>query len=162
MCTVWVADVTHNMTSLASAYILAAFTVEVYVAIVHPVRHKAIFSHRFVALLVAIAWLIGITYPLGVYLGIARVLNGVCNVLWGWPAVALPMSIVNFFVRMCIPILFYTVSYALTFVFLRKKSRIAIHRLNAHSISASLTTRAGERRQIGFFFVCTPTNCRPR
>jgi hypothetical protein len=64
-CALWESHFSLQSSSLASSYILAAFAIEVYMAIVHPVKHKNVFSHRLVALMVTAAWAIGIAYPLG-------------------------------------------------------------------------------------------------
>lgn len=90
-------------------------------AIVHPVRHKNTFTIRTVGVVVTCCWVIGIAYPVGTYSAIAQVVNGTCYVSYNWPPIALPMSIVNFLVKMMFPILFYAVFYALTFAFLRNR-----------------------------------------
>ncbi len=124
-CALWTSNFTYNMTSLVSTYILAAFTIEVYMAIVHPVKHKHIFSHRLVALMVAGAWVISIGFLLSVPLGIAKVINGACFPAYGWPSLALPLGIVSFLLRMVMPILCYGLCYALTFASLKTRAKIA-------------------------------------
>ncbi len=125
MCALWSgSNFTYNASSLASAYILAAFTIEVYMAIAHPVRHKNVFNHRLVALMVTAAWMIGIAYTLGIHLGIARVINGSCYGSYGWSAIALPVGVLGFFVRMIFPIAIYGVFYSMTFSFLKHRARV--------------------------------------
>lgn len=124
-CALWVTDFTLYCSSLASAYILAAFTIEVYMAIVHPVTHKNVFNRRLVTILVVVAWIIGIGYPLGTHMGIASVVDGMCIPFDRWASVAVPMSIFNFLMRMGFPIMCHTVCYALIFTFLKDRARVA-------------------------------------
>jgi hypothetical protein len=77
-CSLWKTNFTYNATSLASTYILAAFTIEVYMAIVHPVTHKNIFNRRLVTITVVCCWVFGIAYNVGVAMSIAYITDGVC------------------------------------------------------------------------------------
>lgn len=115
----------YNTSSLASTYILAAFTIEVYIAIVHPVFHKNHFHHKLVAVMVVGAWIIGVSYCMGMSMGIARVINGICYVTLGWPPIALGGGFAAFLLRMGVPILCYGVCYVLIFASLKSRAKIA-------------------------------------
>lgn len=58
---------------MASTYLLAAFTVEVYLAVVHPVFHKNVVTHRTVSFTEAIIWIISTGYPLITWTQTAKV-----------------------------------------------------------------------------------------
>jgi hypothetical protein len=92
-CSLWTSNFTYNATLLASNFVLAAFTVEVYTAIVHPVTHRNIFNHCLVAIVVVCCWVLGIANCAGVAIGIAKIIDGVCYMFYGWAPVALPLSL---------------------------------------------------------------------
>lgn len=122
-CSLWTSNFAYNSTSLASTYILAGFTIEVYMAIAHPVTHKNMFNRRIVTIIVVCCWVFGIALNAGINMGTAYVINGLCYLPFGRPSVAVPVSI--FVLRIIVPILIYGLSYALTFASLKARVRVA-------------------------------------
>ena len=86
--------------------------------------HKRIFTRRLVSLMVAVSWLFAVGYMLGVYSGIALVINGVCFIGYNWPTVGVYVSLVGFVLRMVIPIGCYAVCYVLIMISLKRKTKV--------------------------------------
>ena len=118
------ANLTQNASSLASTYILVILTVEVCFAIVYPIRHQTVFNKRLIFIAVALTWVCSIAYPLGFYVDISKVVNGLCYASYGWARIAVAGSITNFMVKLIVPILCYIACYVRIAIFLQMKAAI--------------------------------------
>jgi hypothetical protein len=63
---------------------LVAFTIEVFLAIVHPVIHKVYVSRQLVAKVVFVVCLTALTYYTGLNIGIAKVFDNLCYTTYSW------------------------------------------------------------------------------
>ena len=122
----WLSSFMYNATTIASIYIMVAFNIEVYVAIVHSEYHNRIFTHRSVIIIVIVTWFLSLIYPLSTYLILARVVNGLCYVAYNWQLAGMTISILNFVIRFGIPTVSFLICYLLIFKFLLAKRRIKV------------------------------------
>lgn len=100
---------------------MVAFSIEVYMAIVHPVRHKLVYRRRLVHIIAACAWIIGLVFALITTINVTVIIEGHCMVIYGWGAIAMPMSWINFILKMFIPIIVFLVCNVRVFMSLQNK-----------------------------------------
>ncbi len=84
VCSLWLSFYGINVTSTVSEYMLVAFTAEVFLAIVHPVAHKAFVSRRLVAKVVVGVWILILIYYTGFHTGIADLVDNLCYPSYGY------------------------------------------------------------------------------
>ena len=91
---------------MTSEYILLALTVEVYIAIVYPVRHKSLVTTRRLVVSVVIIWIFAIVYQSVYNMATAAVINGVCYISKIWASAAAPyvFAVLNFAIKLVVPI----------------------------------------------------------
>ena len=109
---------------------------EIYFAIAHSVFHKKIFNNRSVTIIVIAIWCASIIYPLALYLGLSRVVNGLCYVGYYWQKLGTFISIFNFMIKFIIPSLAFIMCYILIFQFLLRRKR-RVHVFPSSSSSAA-------------------------
>ena len=109
---------------------------KIYFAIAHSVYHKKIFNNRSVTVIVIAIWCASIAYTLALYLGLSRVINGLCYVGYYWQKLGTIISIVNFLISFIIPGIVFLICYILIFKFLLRRKR-RVHVFPSSSSSAS-------------------------
>lgn len=107
-------------------------------AIVHPVRHKLVYSRQLVHMVVACVWVIGLVFALCVNINVTVIIGEHCMVIYRWGAIALPMSWVNFILKMLIPIIVFVVCNVRIFKSLQNK----VHGVSQTSQSQEHRARA--------------------
>ncbi|XP_030830661.1 allatostatin-A receptor-like [Strongylocentrotus purpuratus] len=77
MCRLYISKYILWVSAVMSIYFLVAVTLERYVAVVHPLKYKRVFTTKFTLLVSACCWLIGILSPIFFFF-IYDVRDGVC------------------------------------------------------------------------------------
>ena len=138
ICGLWLSSFPYNASNMASSYILVAFTVEVYLAIVHPVRHRLIFSYRIITISVSIIWIASITYPAVVFMVLSRVVDGLCYVAYEWSKYGKLISIMSFMIRIVLPTISFILCYSLIIKALMAKKKVK----PASAVDSNISTTA--------------------
>ena len=120
----------YNTSAAASSYILAGFTIEVFLSIVHPVLHKNFFKRRLVVLIVIFCWLSSFALNFGVNFASTRIINGYCYLYYDWAKIKDSVSIANFMWKVIIPTGCYIMSYLL--MIQKLKVRVKVNSINAN------------------------------
>ena len=145
ICHLWLTGVVYNTSSVVSTYLLAAFTVEVFVSIVYPIQHKKLFSHRLVALIVVVCWFLSLAIQLGSSLIINEVVNGYCFIGYNWAKIKVSNSVFNLILKIVIPTNCYIICNILIIRALKYKA--AVETSASHN-SKIILTKASEDRYL--------------
>ena len=78
-CRVWLRRSPLWITILVSTYNLVLLTIERYLSVVHPIKHKMSFTHNKAVISIVLCWLLGITFNLTTTLPYAKVTDGHCE-----------------------------------------------------------------------------------
>ena len=125
--------VTFNTTTIASEYILVAFTIEVYLAIARPLQHKVIFARPVITVSVVIVWLLSAIYSLCISAAVARVVNDLCYIGYYWLSSGRQVTISMVIVKNVIPISVYVTSYVLILRSLRRRVQVQSHQSDPYT-----------------------------
>ena len=87
ICVIWMGNYLFKVSSTVSTYVLSTSVVEIYLAIVHPIRHKKIINIRLINGVVIIIWILSFVYYTALFFNMSRVINYQCNSLYDWPVV---------------------------------------------------------------------------
>ena len=98
---------------MSSEYILLTLTFEVYLAIVHPVRHKNLITTRFLIICVVFVVLGATVYHLAYNMATTLIIDGTCNVgkIWASSEWKSAYACINFTVKLLFPLLFFVFCY---------------------------------------------------
>ena len=124
ICGIWNSLYLLFVCYFASEYLLVFLTCEVYMAIVHPIRHRTVCTITTVWLVTALIWFIGISYILSYSLATSGLINGTCYVMsfWVTPASFTAFSTINVIVKFFGPITIYVICYVKMAIFLKGSS----------------------------------------
>ena len=123
---------------MTSTYILTAFTIEVWLSIVHPIIHRRFVNRRLVTLTIIIFWLLAIVYQLSILIGVSRVVNGLCYVGYEWSKVRLPVGFSSVFIKIILPVCCFSICYISIIRKLRKTVKVRIaNAVNANNLATS-------------------------
>ncbi len=111
-CTLWLSNFVLNVTSVASAYILVAFTLEVYLATVHPVLHRRLVTNTVACLAVTAAWAGSTIVACAVLMKVGRVLNGLCYPSYYWSSMGKAIGWSYIVVKLLAPCGVFVACYA--------------------------------------------------
>lgn len=78
---------------VSSTLSIVAVSVERYVEVVHPIRHRLVISQRIVYIILVMTWVVGVLFKMSTLLPFARFSNGVCS-LGNFPSTAVSTFIV--------------------------------------------------------------------
>lgn len=124
ICSLWLSGLATTATATVSSYILAAFAIEIYLAIIHPTLHRNYVTRRNIVIFVVGNWFFSVAAPAGILLMLSRVIGGLCYYSYNWPSIGIPVGIVNLVVRMAIPLAIYIFCSSHIVIFLRSRSKI--------------------------------------
>ncbi|XP_038044873.1 galanin receptor 2a-like [Patiria miniata] len=137
----------------ASVFNLIAVTLERYLAVVYPLRHKRLFSPTKAKISVALTWVIAVVLnffgPL-----VQDVQDGKCVVVWHSDALRISVGVSVFLVTYLIPVLVMLVTYIRILAKIRTQTRAAsqtAHR--AHSQNRLVAYHAARRGVVETLFI---------
>ncbi|XP_022105717.1 galanin receptor type 3-like [Acanthaster planci] len=118
VCRLWISEYFMWALFIASTVNLVFVSLERYLAICHPVKHRNIFTKRIAKFGMALVWIIGLTYQ-AYWPFIQFYAEGECYPLW--PSVILQriMGVVLFLCEFLIPLIIMTFSYIRIIMVLR-------------------------------------------
>ena len=113
LCRLWLTSLPLWSSVLTSTYNLVALTLERYLEICHPIKHKVSFTLNKAAIVIAIIWMLGLLHQLPTHISTAGVVDGKCYVLkfWASKAANKVFGVFNFLVRYLIPLIIMIVAY---------------------------------------------------
>jgi hypothetical protein len=124
ICSLWLSGLATTATATVSSYILTAFAIEIYLAIIHPTLHKNYVTRRNIVIFVVGNWFVSVAAPAGILLKLSRVIGGLCYYSYEWPSMGISVGIANLVVRMAIPLAIYVFCYSRIVIFLRSRNKI--------------------------------------
>ncbi|XP_038063715.1 galanin receptor 2a-like [Patiria miniata] len=121
VCRLWISEYFMWSLFIASTVNLVFVSLERYLAICHPVKHRNVFTKRLAKFGMTLVWIIGLTYQ-AYWPSIQYYAEGVCYPLW--PSVVLQriMGVVLFLCEFLIPLTIMTFSYVSIILALRGRS----------------------------------------
>ena len=143
ICRFWTAKYPLWALLVSSTYNLLLITMERYMEVVHPIRHKVSFSRRLAYVTIVLVWLIGPLWQT-YFFATSRLVKGQCVVFSEWPSEALRQAFgtlnvcVQFLFPFCVLIYVYSrIIYVIT------------HRI--HAVNQPLPNTSKATTQVGNF-----------
>ena len=126
VCKFWLTSMPMWMAVMASTYNLVALTLERYLEICHPIKHKLKFTKVKAMAVIVGVWLVAVVHQLLIHLPTAGVVDGKCYSLYFWPSRAAKQAfgVINVTVRYVIPLIIMMLSYSAMIKVLRNKIQV--------------------------------------
>ena len=136
ICRLWLTSLPLWSSVLTSTYNLVALTVERYLEICHPIKHKVSFTFNKAVVVIAVTWFLGLLHQLPTHLATAGVRQGKCYVLafWASEAANKVFGSFNFLVRYMLPLCIMFAAYVAMIRVLRRQT--TVHVSNAAAAAA--------------------------
>lgn len=128
VCRFWLTRMLLWSSIFASTYNLVGITVERYMKIVFPIKHKVLFSNRVAYGMMVAAWIIGIAWGVLPNVLSSGVVDGYCYQFYFWPSIAAQkvQGIGTMVFLFMIPLLLFIYGYShIIYVLYRKPASIA-------------------------------------
>ena len=141
----------------ASVFNLIAVTLERYLAVVYPLRHKRLFSPKKAKICIAITWLVAVVVNSFAAV-VLTVKNGECVVVWNSDFVRITVGVSVFLFTYLIPVFVMLLTYIRILAKLRTQSKAASQTSQrAHSRNRLVVYHAASRGVIETLFIVVLT-----